>query len=231
MKKFYITTSIAYTNAPPHIGFALEAIQADVLARYRKNLGEDVFYLTGTDEHGLKIRKAAKEVGKTPKEFADEISSRFRKLTKTLNLSNDDFIRTTDEKRHLPAVEKVWKKLEQSRDIYKKKYKGLYCIDCEAFIKEKDLEDGKCSIHQKKPEVVEEENYFFRLSKYLPKIEEKIEKNELRIIPETRKNEVLGYIKTGFGDVSFSRAKERKTDTATTAGKARQQYHQVRQDA
>jgi len=209
VKKFYITTSIPYTNAPPHIGFALEAIQADVLARYRKNLGEDVFYLTGTDEHGLKIRKAAEQVGKTPKEFADEISARFRKLTKTLNLSNDDFIRTTDEKRHWPAVKKIWLKLKENGDIYKKKYRGFYCSGCEAFITEKDLLNGKCKTHKEKPELVEEENYFFRLSKYLPKIEKKIEKNELRIIPETRKNEVLGYIKTGFGDVSFSRAKEK----------------------
>ena len=166
MKKFYITTSIVYTNAFPHVGFALESIQADVLARYHKALGEDVWFLTGTDEHGSKIAKKAKELGKDPKDFVDEISSRFKELTKVLNLSNNDFIRTTDKKRHWPAVEKVWKKLEESGDIYKKKYKGLYCVGCEAFIKEKDLEDGYCSVHKKKPELVEEENYFFRLSKY-----------------------------------------------------------------
>ena len=107
MKKFYITTSIPYTNAPPHIGFALEAIQADVLARYHRLLGDDVFYLTGTDEHGLKIRKAAEKAGKEPREFTDEISEKFRELTKVLNISNDDFIRTTDEKRHWPTVKKV----------------------------------------------------------------------------------------------------------------------------
>ncbi len=209
MKKFYITTSIPYTNAPPHIGFALEAIQADVLARYHRLLEDDVFYLTGTDEHGLKIRKAAEEAGKSLKEFTDEISEKFRKLNKILNISNSDFIRTTDEKIHKPAVEKVWKKMEKSGDIYKKKYRGFYCAGCEAFITEKDLIDGKCPIHKKKPELVEEENYFFRLSKYLGQIEEKIKNDELKIIPETRKNEVLGYIKTGFGDVSFSRAKEK----------------------
>jgi len=209
MKKFYITTSIVYTNAFPHVGFALESIQADVLARYHKSLGEDVFFLTGTDEHGSKIVKKAKELGKDPKDFVDEISSRFKGLTKVLNLSNNDFIRTTDKKRHWPVVEKVWKKLEESGDIYKKKYKGFYCSGCEAFVTRKDLVNGKCKIHKEKPEVVEEENYFFRLSKYLPKIEKKIKKDELRIIPETRKNEVLGYIKTGFGDISFSRSKEK----------------------
>ncbi|MBZ9577470.1 methionine--tRNA ligase [Patescibacteria group bacterium] len=209
MKKFYIPTSIPYTNAPPHIGFALEAVQADVLARYHRILGEDVFFLTGTDEHGLKIKKAAQEAGKDPKEFTDEISAEFKKLEKTLNLSNDDFIRTTDEKRHWPTVKKIWLKLKENGDIYKKKYKGFYCSGCEAFITEKDLVDGKCPNHQIEPELVEEENYFFRLSKYLNQIEKSIKKDELKIIPETRKNEVLGYIKTGFGDISFSRAKEK----------------------
>ena len=205
MKKFYITTSIAYTNAPPHIGFALECIQADVLARYNKNS----YFLTGTDEHGLKIRKAAEESGKTPKEFTDEISGKFKELTKKLNLSNDYFIRTSDEKIHLPAVNKLWLKLEENGDIYKKKYKGYYCSGCEAFVTEKDLVNGKCPNHNKKPELVEEENYFFKLSKYLNKIKKAIEKDELKIIPGSRKNEVLGYIKTGIEDISFSRSKDK----------------------
>jgi len=208
-KKFYITTSIAYTNAPPHIGFALELIQADVLARYHRLLGEDVFFLTGTDEHGIKTLRAAREVGKEPKEFADEISEKFRALNKILNIFNNDFIRTTDEIRHKPAVEKVWKKLEESGDIYKKKYKGFYCAGCEAFITEKDLEDGKCPIHQKEVESIEEENYFFRLSKYAAKIEKLVEKDELKIIPKTRKNETLSMIKQGLEDVSFSRTKDK----------------------
>ena len=205
MKKFYITTSIPYANAPPHIGFAQEAVQADVLARYHRLLKKDVFYLTGTDEHGLKIKKAAQEAGKSPKEFADDISGKFRKLTKVLNISNNDFIRTTDEKRHLLSVKKVWSVLEKKGDIYKKKYKGYYCSGCEAFVTKKDLKKGKCPHHNQKPELVEEENYFFRLSKYLPRIKKKIEKDELKIIPKTRKNEVLGNIRAGFGDVSFSR--------------------------
>jgi len=209
MRKFYITTSIAYTNAPPHIGFALELIQADVLARYHRILGEDVFFLTGTDEHGAKIAKAAQEAGQEPQDFVDKVSKKFRELREFLNLSNDDFIRTSDQKRHYPAVKKLWLKLEENGDIYKKKYKGFYCSGCEMFITEKDLVNGKCPNHQIQPEFIEEENYFFKLSKYLKEIEERIEKDELKIIPETRKNEVLGYIKTGFGDVSFSRAKEK----------------------
>jgi methionyl-tRNA synthetase len=207
-KKFYITTSIAYTNAPPHIGFALESIQADVLARYHRLLGEEVFFLTGTDEHGIKIARAAEKEGKKPQEFVDEIATQFKSLGKILNLSNDDFIRTTDQKRHWPTVNKVWLKLKEKGDIYKKKYKGLYCVGCEAFVKEKDLIDGKCPNHQKKPEIIEEENYFFKLSKYQKKIEEVLEKDEIRIIPETRKNEMLSFLKQRLEDVSFSRPRE-----------------------
>ncbi len=209
MKKFYITTSIVYANAFSHIGFALESVQADALARYHRFLGEDVFFLTGTDEHGIKIAKAAKEAGKEPKDFVDEISERVKELKKILNLSWDDFIRTTDKKRHWPAVRKIWLKLKENGDIYKKKYRGFYCSGCEAFITEKDLVDGKCPNHKKRPELVEEENYFFRLSKYSNKIGELIKKGELKIIPETRKNEVLGFIKQGIGDISFSRSKEK----------------------
>ena len=138
-KKFYVTTSIVYTNAFPHIGFALEVIQADVIARYHRFLDEDVFFLTGTDEHGQKVVKAAKEAKKTPQKFCDEISAKFKKLKEVLNLSNNDFIRTTDQRKHWPAVRKVWLKLKERGDIYKKKYKGLYCSGCEAFITKKDL--------------------------------------------------------------------------------------------
>lgn len=207
-KKFYITTSIAYTNAPPHIGFALEILQADVLARYHHFLGEDVFFLTGTDEHGAKVAKAAKEEGKNPKEFVDEISAQFKALKKVLNLANNDFIRTTDKRRHWPAVRKVWLKLKEKGDIYKKKYKGLYCSGCEAFITKKDLTDGKCVVHHIKPEIVEEENYFFRLSKYSKKIEQIIKDNDIKIIPQSRKNELLNFTKQGLEDISFSRPRK-----------------------
>ena len=208
-KKFYVTTSIPYTNAPPHIGFALEIIQADVLARYNRGLGRDTFFLTGTDEHGIKTLRVARESGKDPKVFADEISEKFRDLTKILNISNDDFIRTTDEVRHKPAVEKIWKELDKNGDIYKKKYKGFYCAGCEAFKTEKEIVDGKCIIHLKPVELVEEENYFFRLSKYTEKIQKIIESGKIEIIPESKKNETLSMLKQGMEDVSFSRTKDK----------------------
>lgn len=209
MKKFYITTSIIYTNAPPHIGAALEFIQADVLARYHRLLGEDVLFSTGTDEHGMKNAQAAKQAGKTPEKFTEEISQEVKSLTKVLNLSNDDFIRTTDKKRHWPTVKKVWLKLKENGDIYKKKYKGLYCVGCESFIKEKDLVNGKCPIHKKAPEIIEEKNYFFRLSKYQNQIKKIVENSEIKIIPETRRNELLSFINRGLEDVSCSRPKEK----------------------
>ena len=208
-KKFYITTSIPYTNAPPHIGFALESIQADVLARYNRGLGKDTFFLTGTDEHGIKTLRAAKEAGKDIKDFTDEVSGKFKSLAKVLNISNDDFIRTTDEARHKPAVEKLWEKMDEKGDIYKKKYKGYYCPGCEAFKTEKEMVDGKCIIHLKPLELVEEENYFFELSKYTDKITGLIEKNKLIIIPEGKRNETLAMLKQGMEDVSFSRTKDK----------------------
>jgi len=209
MKKFYIPTSIVYTNYSPHIGFALEITQADVIARYHRLLGKDVLFVTGTDEHGTKNAQAAKEAGKTPEDFTEEISKRVRDLTKILNLSNDDFIRTTDKKRHWPTVKKVWLQLKENGDIYKKKYKGLYCVGCEAFVKEKDLVNGKCSLHEKIPEAVEEENYFFRLSKYQNQLKKIIETGGIKIIPESRKSELLSFINQGLEDTSCSRPREK----------------------
>ena len=208
-KKFYITTTIPYANAPPHIGFALEIVQADVLARWHHLLGEDVFFLTGTDEHGVKNYKMAKEVGLTTKQFVDKNSSYFKELTKVLNISNNYFIRTTDKKIHWPGVIHLWNILYKRGDIYKKFYKGYYCYGCERFITEKDLVDGKCSNHPNlKPELIEEENYFFRLSKYSNKIKELIKKDKLKVTPEKWKNDFLSLIKEGLTDVSFSRDKE-----------------------
>jgi len=204
-KKFYITTAIDYVNSQPHLGHALEKIQADVLARHHRLKGEDVLFLTGTDEHGRKVLEAAEAAKKDAKSFVDENVRKFKELTKILNISNDDFIRTTDKKRHWPAVKKIWLKLKESGDIYKKKYKGLYCSGCEAFITKKDLIDGKCRTHHKEPEIIEEENYFFKLSKYAKVIELKIKNNKLRIVPEARRNEILNFIKQGLEDVSFSR--------------------------
>ena len=207
-KKFYVTTSIAYTNMPPHLGFALELTQADVLARHHRSLGKDVFFLTGTDEHGRKIAEAAEKSGKSPARFSSEIADRFKSLTGILNLINNDFIRTSDKRRHWPVVRKIWQNLEKKGDIYKKKYRGLYCIGCEAFITKKDLKEGKCFIHQKEPEKIEEENYFFRLSGHSKTIERMIKNNKIKIIPASRKNEMLNFIKQGLEDVSFSRSRK-----------------------
>jgi len=208
-KKFYVTTTIPYANAPPHIGFALEIVQADVLARWHSILGEDVFFLTGTDEHGVKNYKTAKENGLTPQQFVDKNSGFFRDLTKALNISNDSFIRTTDKKVHWPGVVDLWKILEKNKDIYKKKYAGNYCSGCERFVTERDLVDGKCSNHPNlTPEFIDEENYFFKLSKYSDKIKDLIKKDKLKIIPEKWKNDFLSLIKDGLTDVSFSRDKK-----------------------
>lgn len=208
MGKFYITTAIDYVNDKPHIGHALEKIQADVIARYHRLKGDDVFFLTGTDEHGQKIAHAAKLGGNTSQEFADAVSKKFKALKDSLNLSWDDFIRTTDDARHRPGAELMWKKLEEAGALYKKKYKGLYCVGHEAFITEKELVDGKCPDHGRAPEVVEEENYFFKLSEYGKKIKEAISSGEFEIVPEGRKNEILSLIEQGLEDISFSRSKK-----------------------
>lgn len=207
MPKFYITTSIAYTNAKPHIGFAMELAQADCLARYHRLIGDEVYFLTGTDEHGMKMAQTARELGMSPQELADENSKRFCELTKFLNISNNQFIRTTS-KTHQSGASKLWKKLFSAGDLYKNIYAGLYCVGCEAYIMEKDLTDGNCPIHQKLPEFFQEENYFFRYNKYLPQVQKLITENEIKILPESRKTEMLNLIKEGIEDkkdVSFSR--------------------------
>lgn len=208
MNKFYVTTSIPYANAKPHIGFAMEAIEADCLARYRRMLGDDVYFLTGTDEHGIKIHDTAHELGITPKEHVDNIANQNKELKDLLNLSYDDFIRTTSD-RHKRGAQKLWMKLYDAGDIYKDRYEGYYCKGCEAYVTEKDLEDGKCPIHKKEVEKFSEENYYFRLSKYSDKIVELIESDELRIEPDFRKREFLNVAKKGLHDVSFSRPKEK----------------------
>jgi len=207
--KFYITTSIAYTNAPPHLGYALELVQADVIARYRRILKNDVFFLTGTDEHGFKIQKKAESVKKDPKEFVNELSRKFKKLLEILDISNDDFIRTTDKKKHWVAVEKAWLELKKNGDIYKKKYKGLYCQGCEAFVSKDDLVEGKCVNHNREPQILEEENYFFKLSKYAKRVKKIIDEDKIKIIPEKRKNEIIAFINKGIEDISFSRPRDK----------------------
>ncbi|MBW2981345.1 methionine--tRNA ligase [Candidatus Woesearchaeota archaeon] len=206
-KKFYITTAIAYPSSRPHCGHALEIIQADAAARFNKLLGKDVVFQTGTDEHGIKNWQTAQKQKKDIMDFLNHNVSIFQKLYKSLNISYDRFIRTTDEKTHYPGAVKLWKELVKSGDIYKKKYKGLYCTGCESFKTERDLVDGKCTNHPTRDiEKVEEENYFFKLSKYKDKVAELIEKDEYKIIPHVRKNEILEFLKNAK-DISFSRPK------------------------
>lgn len=208
MSKYYITTAIAYVNAPPHIGHALEFIQTDALARYHRLRGDDTFYLTGTDEHGVKIYETAKEQGIATKELVDKNAKIYQGLKDILWLSNDDFVRTSSD-HHKAGAKKIWNKLLERGDIYKDIYKGNYCVGCEAFILEKDLdENGNCPNHKKPPRILEEENYFFKLSKYSDKIKKAIESDKLLVFPESRKNEMLNIIGEGLADVSFSRPKE-----------------------
>lgn len=207
MKKFYITTSIMYTNASPHLGFALELIQADVLARYNRLLNKDVFFLTGTDEHGAKVAKSAKEANKKEQKFVDEIVKKLKELIKILNISNNYFIRTTDKKIHWPTVQEIWLRMKKNNDLYKKDYEGFYCIGHEAFMKKSELKNGICPIHNIKPEIIKEENYFFRLTKYKNRIKNLIKINQIKIVPESRKNEVLKLIEESE-DISFSRPRK-----------------------
>jgi methionyl-tRNA synthetase len=207
-KPFYLTTAIAYTNARPHIGFALELLYSDVMARYQRLLGNEVRFLTGTDEHGQKILKTAKEQGKDARTFVDENSAVFQSLADRWNISNDDFIRTTED-RHIKGAQAFWKVVAENGHIYKKTYTGLYCVGCESFKTEKDLVNGKCPDHNREPETVSEENYFFRLSSFQEPLEFLFENQPNFVFPDTRFNEMKGILKAGLEDVSISRSKEK----------------------
>jgi len=207
--KFYITTPIYYTNAKPHIGHAYTTVACDVLARWnRQQLGnENVFFLTGTDEHGMKIQKKAEEVGKKPQEFVDEIVSEFKNLwsKEKLNIKYDNFIRTTDSA-HIKAVQKVLQTLFDKGAIYKGEYEGLYCTGCEQFKNENELVDGKCPDHDIVPEKMKEECYLMKMTSIQSDLVKKIESNEFEIAPEKYKNEILSFLKNQtLNDVSISR--------------------------
>jgi methionyl-tRNA synthetase len=205
-KKFYVTTTIPYANAPPHIGHALEFVQADVLARWNSLKGLKSFYLSGTDEHGTKNYQTAKMAKIDTKEFVTNNSNLFEELLKKLNASNNNFVRTTDEKKHWPGVLKMWNLLLEKGDIYEKDYEGSYCSGCERFVTEKDLVEGKCPDHPSlEVQAIKEKNYFFKLSRYSDEIKSKIKSGELKIHPERWKNDFLGLIRDGLTDVSFSR--------------------------
>jgi len=202
-KKFYITTALPYVNAKPHVGFAYEIICADVIARWHHLLEEDIFFLTGTDENAKKNELAAREAKIPVKKFVDTNARAFFELCKKLNISNDDFIRTTQE-RHVKVAQFLFKKIYEKGEIYKGTYKGFYCIGCEAFLTEKDLVDGKCPEHNTKPEFLEEESYFFKLSKYKKEIEKVLSKKGF-VLPYSRQEEMLSRLKEGIRDLSVSR--------------------------
>lgn len=204
-KKFYVTTPIFYVNAPPHLGHAYADVVADTLARWHRARGEKTFFLSGTDEHGAKIVRAAEKVGISTKEFVEKHRSEFQKLLTALNAQHDDFIYTSDQERHWPGAQAFWEKLVDAGDLYISTYKGLYCVGHEAFVTEKDLVDGKCVDHGQAPEEIAEENYFFRLSKYKDRIREAIASDEMQISPESRKKEILTFLEEGVEDISFSR--------------------------
>ena len=208
-KKFYITTTLPYVNADPHIGFALEIIQADVLARYHKNLGEDVFFNTGVDEHGLKIFRKAQESNMDAHAYCDVYAKKFDDLKRALNLSYNNFIRTTDE-RHIKAAQEFWLRCQTNGDIYKKNYKSKYCVGCEMEKTNSELENGRCPVHPNlELEIIDEENYFFKLSKYQDKLIELYKKNYDFVIPQSKLNEISEFAKRGLQDFSISRLKEK----------------------
>ena len=210
MKSFYITTTLPYVNAEPHIGFAMELIHADIIARYKRLQGYDVFFNTGTDEHGLKIYQVALAENKTPQVYTDELAEKFKDLRSLLGLSEElHFIRTTEE-RHKKAAQEFWKLCKKAGDIYKKEYKIRYCVGCELEKTDSELVDDKCPIHSNKElEIIEEENYFFKLSKYSPKLLELYDENPEFVVPDSRLNEMRALIDRGLEDFSISRLKEK----------------------
>jgi methionyl-tRNA synthetase len=208
MSNFYVTTSIPYVNSEPHIGFAMELVQADVLARYARQAKMTTLFATGTDEHGGKIAEKAEQEKATPKEFADRLSGTFKAILPLLNISNDRFIRTTDAG-HEQRAQLIWKNL--SAFIYKSKYSGWYCTGDEAFFSEKVVKqnNGVCPAHNRPYEKIEEENYFFKLSSFGPQIKQAIETKQFYVAPESRQHEILAVINEGLEDISVSRPKEK----------------------
>jgi methionyl-tRNA synthetase len=208
MSNFYITTSIPYVNSEPHIGFGMEVVMADVLARYMRQYKTPVIFCTGTDEHGGKIAEKAAEAKVTPKAYADKLSQSFRDLLPALNISNDRFVRTTDAG-HEARAQLIWKNLSQH--IYKSTYSGWYCVGHEEYFPEQLVKanNGVCPEHNRPYEKLREENYFFKLSAFTAKVKEAIETNALQVVPQNRRNEILSLLKTGLSDISISRPKDK----------------------
>jgi methionyl-tRNA synthetase len=203
-KPFYITTAIHYTNAKPHIGHAYENIAADAVARWHRKCGKRVFFLTGTDENGQKVEKSAREAGMAPKEFVDSIVPHFKNMNSLFNISNDNFIRTTDPK-HRETARKIFKKVMDKGDIYLGEYEGLYCSGCEKFLLERDLVNGKCPTHERPPDMLKEKSFFFKMGAYRDRLIEHFRANPRFVMPETRYNEVFSRLEEELRDLSVSR--------------------------
>jgi methionyl-tRNA synthetase len=208
-RRFYVTTAIPYVNGDPHLGHALELVQADVLARHRRLRGDAVRFLSGTDDNALKNVEAAEAAGLPVAEFVAEKARRFADLARPLELSNDDFIRTSTDPRHAPGVGRLWRACADAGDLYRRDYEGLYCSGCEAFVAPGELVEGLCPEHGRAPEPVVERNWFFRLSRYRDELLGLIESGSLRIEPEHRRNEVIAFIRGGLADFSVSRPQAR----------------------
>ncbi|MEK7568822.1 MAG: methionine--tRNA ligase [Patescibacteria group bacterium] len=209
-KKFYITTPIFYANAELHLGHTYTLVLSDIIARYHRKIGDKTFFLTGSDEHGDKIVRAAQKMEMGPQAFVNGNVTKVKELIQALGVSNDFFIRTSDREVHWPGAQKLWNALLEAGDIYKGTYKGLYCVGCEAFITEKELVNGRCPLHDAPPEHIEEENYFFKLSKYAPEVKRILESGEFKITPQSKVNEILALLnasegENSLGDVSISR--------------------------
>ena len=205
----FISTAIPYVNARPHIGFAFEIVVTDAVARYQRAGGREVFFLTGTDDNSLKNVHAARELGVPVAHLVDENAAEFFSLRDALALSFDDFIRTSEDPRHEDAVNRLWQACADRGDIYLDDYSGLYCVGCEQFYSVDELEDGLCPEHLQPLEEVRERNYFFRLSRYGDALLESIESGRLRVLPESRRAEILSFIRRGLEDISISRSKAR----------------------
>lgn len=210
MQKYYITTAIPYINAKPHIGHVFEWFQADTLARFQKLLNKDVAFACGTDENSLKNVQAAEQAGVSIQAWLDQYAAIYKKAFESFGIELTHFNRGSDQEKHWPGVQELWRRCDASGDIYKKTYTGLYCIGCESYYDKDDLtEDGLCPEHLKAPEEVSEENYFFRLSRYQQQIEELIKSDKLEIVSDQYKNEMLSFVQRGLEDFSISRSTER----------------------
>jgi methionyl-tRNA synthetase len=207
--RLYVTTAIPYVNARPHLGFALEIVQADVLARHRRQRGDAVRFLTGTDDNSLKNVQAAEAEGVPVRALVDRNAAAFAALREPLDLSFDDFIRTSSDPRHRAGVERLWRACAAAGDLYRKHYEGCYCVGCEQFYSAGELRDGRCPEHDVKPQLVAEENWFFRLSRYQEQLHDLIARDALSIQPRSRRNEVLALIAGGLEDFSVSRSQAR----------------------